>query len=88
MTVSDDERVQAIREILLAHAKIPVRQVRDEDVLVRDLGYDSLAFVLALTDIERRLGLHFPLERVDELQHITFGELVGLITAAPPGARA
>ncbi len=74
-----------IHDILLKHAKIPVESIATDDQLVRDLGFDSLAFVLALTDVELRVGLKFPLDHVDELAHITFAELLALVTAGLPG---
>lgn len=69
----------ALRSILSGHAKIAVEPIEDHHVLTRDLAFDSLAFVLSMTDIEQQLKVAMPLERIDELQDITFGELVSLV---------
>ncbi len=68
-----------IHQIILAHARIRPATIEAGHVLTRDLGFDSLAFLLALTDLEERIGFHFPLERVDELAGITVGEFFALV---------
>jgi acyl carrier protein len=78
--VGEDEAwVDELRALVRKHAKIPVPSVGEEDILSRDLGYDSLGFLLLLSDLEARLGVAFPLERVDELERICFGQLAQLV---------
>lgn len=72
-----DERIVAVvREIVTKHARNPVPRVEEHHALGRDLGFDSLAFLLTLSDLEDRLGFHLPLEEVDQLRDISFGDLV------------
>jgi len=65
--------------------------MEDSVTLGADLGFDSLAFLLTISDLETRLGFCFPLERVHELVDISFGELVDLVareggrSLRPPG---
>ena len=69
----------AVREIVRAHARVQVPEILETHVLARDLGFDSLAFLLTLGDIEDRLRFRFPLEEVDRLRDISVGELARLI---------
>ena len=68
-----------VREIVRAHARIDVGDILESHVLTRDLGFDSLAFLLALSDLEDRLGFRYPLEDVDGLRNISLGDLVRLV---------
>ncbi len=68
-----------LREIVQRHSRIRPERVLDHHVLARDLGFDSLAFLLTLTDLETRYRFDFPLELIDELQNLSFGELRGLV---------
>ena len=45
----DGNLAETIRDIVRAHARIGVTEVRDADVLASDLGFDSLAFLLTLS---------------------------------------
>ena len=72
-------RDEIVREIVRAHARVDVVDVLESHVLTRDLGFDSLAFLLALSDLEDRLRFRFPLEEVDRLRDISVAELVRLV---------
>ena len=70
-----------VRKIVGAHARIDVGELLDRHVLTRDLGFDSLAFLLTLSDLEDRLRFRFPLDDVDSLRDITVADLVRLVGA-------
>ena len=46
-----------------------------------DLGFDSLAFLLAVGDLETQLKISFPLDRIDDLRDLTFRDLIGIVAA-------
>jgi acyl carrier protein len=76
----DDPKLEAIlRAIVIKNAGIPIETVSDDQVLTEDLGFDSLAFVLSLADLEEKLGVAFPPQRVDQLGSMTFREIVDLV---------
>jgi acyl carrier protein len=78
-TMDERDVEAALRAILVKNAGIPLSSVADDQVLGRDLGFDSLAFVLTLADVEARLGVRIPPERGEELKDLTFRELVALV---------
>ena len=71
----------ALAEIAHKHARLEVAAVQPGHALSADLGYDSLALLMLLSDLEDRFKLEFPLERIEELQDVTFGQLVELVGA-------
>jgi len=79
--MTGSSRDAIVREIVRAHARIDVLDVLETHVLTRDLGFDSLAFLLALSDLEDRLRFRFPLEEVDRLRDISVADLVRLVAA-------
>ncbi len=79
--MTGSSRDAIVREIVRAHARIDVGEILESHVLTRDLGFDSLAFLLALSDLEDRLRFRFPLEDVDGLRDISVAELVRLVGA-------
>ena len=85
--MSESKVAEAAREIVLRHARIKVPTLRPDHRLARDLGFDSLAYLLTVSDLEDRLGFVFPLERVDSLREATFAEVVqfleGLVLEQP-----
>ena len=75
-----DRGVEGIlREIVARHRRLRGAPLEHRQTLAGDLGFDSLAFLMLLTDLEQAFGLEFPVERIDELQHLTFGDLVRLV---------
>jgi acyl carrier protein len=85
--MTEDSRAATVRQIVRAHARIDLAEILDGHVLTRDLGFDSLAFLLTLSDLEDRLRFRFPLEEVDRLRDISVAELVRLVETehAPAG---
>ena len=75
------ELTTAVRDIVRSHARIAVPEIEDRQILSRDLGFDSLAFLLTLSDLEDRLRFRFPLEEVDRLRDISVADLVRLVAA-------
>lgn len=75
-----DRSVEGVlREIVARHRRLRGEPLRGELRLASDLGFDSLAFLMLLTDLEQAFGLEFPVERIDELQDLTFDDLVLLV---------
>jgi len=79
--MTGSSRDAIVREIVRAHARIDVGEILESHVLTRDLGFDSLAFLLALSDLEDRLRFRFPLEEVDRLRDICVADLLRLVAA-------
>jgi acyl carrier protein len=85
------ELAQAVQEIVIAHSRMRPTHIEDGVTLGADLGFDSLAFLLTISDLETRLGFSFPLERAHELVDISLGGLVDLVareggrSVRPPG---
>jgi len=79
--MTGSSRNAVVREIVRAHARIDVGEILESHVLTRDLGFDSLAFLLALSDLEDRLRFRFPLEEVDRLRDICVADLLRLVAA-------
>ena len=77
----------ALAEITHKHARLEVATIQSGHALSADLGYDSLAFLMLLSDLEDRFNVEFPLERIEELQDVTFGQLVELVGARLNGFR-
>jgi acyl carrier protein len=82
----DGEFVSAIREIVGRHCRIRHPEIEDRHTLARDLGYDSLSYLLTLSDLEARFKFHYPLEKVDQLRDISFRDLVRLVAEGRAGA--
>ena len=77
--MNEPELEAALAGIVIKNSRVQVKSVAREQCLAADLGFDSLAFLLTIGDLEERFGIAFPLERIEELSDITFGELVGLV---------
>lgn len=69
-----------LREIVLKNSRLRLETI-PERTPVRELGFDSFALLSTLADLEERFGLEFPLERIEELGDLAFGELVSLVRA-------
>ena len=83
--MTEFEWAATVREIVVAHSRIDVAELDESHVLARDLGFDSLAFLLTLADLEEKLHFRFPLEEVDHLRDISVGDLVRLIATHRTG---
>lgn len=75
----DRSAEEVLREIVDRHRRLRGTPLRGDQTLAGDLGFDSLAFLMLLTDLEQAFDLEFPVERIDELQTLTFGDLVRLV---------
>ena len=74
-----EEAAGAIRAIVLEHARVRVDAIRDDHRLTADLGFDSLAFLMTVADVEELFAIHFPLEGAGDLDHVTLGDFVGQV---------
>lgn len=74
-----------LAEIVRKNARLEVRSIEPDQTLTGNLGYDSLAFLMLLSDLEEAFGVVFPLDRIDELQDLTFRRLVDLVSAHAAG---
>jgi acyl carrier protein len=77
MERSDIERT--LKEIVLKNSRLKVASVSTEDTLTGDLGFDSLAFLTLISDLEETFGIPFPVEDVDEWKDVSFGRLAEMI---------
>lgn len=75
------ERLEAL---VIARSRIQLRQVRDDDTLNFELGYDSHAMLNLLLDIEDTFGIEVPPDRVPELVGKRFDELLELVASFQP----
>lgn len=82
------ELEDVLRAIIVKNAGIPLETISDDQNLVRDLGFDSLAFILSLADLEQRLGVTISPERAEELAELSFRELVELVAREMAGGAA
>jgi acyl carrier protein len=80
VSASRGELIQALREIVTKHSRIKPAEVSEDAVLARDLGYDSLALLMAITDIENHFGFTFPVEQVEDLHAFSFRDLIRILT--------
>jgi acyl carrier protein len=65
--------------LVIARSRLQLDQVRDDDRLNFDLGYDSHALLNLLLDVEDHWGFEVPPERIPELIGIEFSGLVQII---------
>ncbi len=75
----------AIRRILLRHARYPARELPEDQPLAPLLGFDSLALLLSVCDIEAELGVRVAVERIETLESLTFAQVVGLVGSGDHG---
>ena len=78
-----------LREILIKHSRIRLVRVRDEDILTRDLGFDSFALLNMILDLEDRFRVEIDPSRLSNLREMDFRAFVALVgeqmcPAAPP----
>jgi acyl carrier protein len=76
---------ELIRGIIIKNSRIDVRTVEDDQVLARDSGLDSLALVSTLAELEDKLGIKFPMEKLEDAGELTFQGLVELVLEASGG---
>jgi acyl carrier protein len=76
---------ELLRGIIVKNSRVGVRTVEDDHLLVRDAGLDSLGLVGTLAEVEERLGITFPVEKLEELGELTFRGLVQLALEAAGG---
>ena len=82
--VGSNELRGALEAIVMRNSRLDLRAVRDDHRLAADLGFDSLAFLLAVGDLESNLKVSFPLERIDDLRNLTFRDLVQVVSEQRP----
>lgn len=66
----------ALKPILIKNSALSIKSVAAGDSLVEDLGFDSLAFLMTLADLEARFDAKFPVERAEDLRTLRFEDLV------------
>jgi acyl carrier protein len=70
-----------LRKIVRKNSRLEVDRISGEDTLAGDLGFDSLAFLMLLSDLEATFRVSIPVEKVEDLRDLSFQELVRLVTA-------
>jgi acyl carrier protein len=74
-----EELAGLLKEALIKNSRLHLETVRDDDVLTRDLGYDSFALLNLILDLEDRLHIEIDPSRLAHLREIRFKELVALV---------
>jgi acyl carrier protein len=69
----------ALRVIVRKNSPLKPDSVSDDQLLTSDLGFDSMAFLTTISDVEDQLGVSIPLENLEELRHLRFKDMVGLV---------
>ena len=77
--MNEAEIRSVLAAIVVKRSRLKVDVVRDDHRLAEELGFDSLAFLMAVGDLEKELAVALPLDRIDDLRELTFGGLVGLV---------
>ena len=73
-------------DVLRATAPDPPEEIRPEQELVAELGFDSIALVKTVVALEEAFEVELPQERLHELREATVAQLAALIAEA--GGRA
>ena len=68
-----------LKQILIKNSALRIRSIGADDSLTEDLGFDSLAFLLTLSDLEDRFRVAFPVEKVKDLRSLRFKDLVNFV---------
>ena len=80
MRPADETELAALlRQSLIRHSRVPLPAIRDEDVIMRDLGYDSFALLNVILDLEDTLSIEIASERLAALREIDFRGFVALV---------
>lgn len=68
----------SLRALILKHARVKPVEVRDEDRIAGDLGYDSFALVNLVLDLEDAWGVEVDPAELAGFREMTFGQLRAL----------
>ncbi len=68
--MNHDEREGELRRLLAEVTRKEILPVATHDDLVRELGLDSLTGLEVLAAVEKRFGVRFPDDRLDEFRSI------------------
>ena len=68
-----------LKQILIKNSALPISSIGADDSLTEDLGFDSLAFLLTLSDLEGRFRVAFPVEKLKDLRSLRFSDLVSFV---------
>lgn len=77
--MSPSELRTALESIVVRNSRLKLASVEDGQRLAGELGFDSLAFLMAVGDLETQLKIDFPLDRIDDLRNLTFRDLLGIV---------
>jgi acyl carrier protein len=77
--MSQDTLRDQLARLVISRSRLKLEQVRDDDTLNFELGYDSHAMLNLLLDIEDAFGIEVPPERVPELVGQRFGNLLEMV---------
>ena len=80
MPLDDQEHLaELLRQTLIRRSRVPLAAIRDEDVLTRDLGFDSFALLNVILDLEDRFSIEIDPARLAGLRQIDFQGFVMLV---------
>ena len=68
--MNHDEREAELRRLLAEVTRKEISSAATHDDLVRELGLDSLTGLEVLAAVEKRFGVRFPDDRLDEFRSI------------------
>lgn len=85
--MKDTDLREVVRSVVARHSRIHVDPIEPTHRLAADLGFDSLAFLLALSDLEDRIAFRFPDGEDDSLRDISVGELERLVLQSDAAGR-
>ena len=81
---TNPELVQRLEDVLRRMAPSPPAEIRLDQRLIDDLGFDSLALVKTIVAIEDAFAVDLPQDRLHELRQATVGQLADLVAEASP----
>ncbi len=69
----------SLRALVVKHARVKPVEVRAEDRIAGDLGYDSFALVNLILDLEDAWGIEVDPAELAGFREMTFGQLRALV---------
>ncbi|UCF67269.1 MAG: acyl carrier protein [Acidobacteriota bacterium] len=72
---------------MIKNSRLNLSELRGDERLNFELGYDSHALLSLLLDIEDEFGIEVPPERVPKLVGVAVADLVAMIESERPSVR-
>lgn len=78
---------KCLKDIIRRNSRFELESIEADQLLARDLGFDSLALVLALSEAESAFEVNIPMEDLGSFHDLSFGGLVSMIVGLRTGTR-